>query len=71
MPCASTSAAIGWTIDQLDVTGYWRFDSETWDAKYALVADDVEAVYARALADGKGDKVADEEYDEALERAGL
>ena len=61
----------GWTIDQLDVTGYWRFDSETWDAKYALVADDVEAVYARALADGKGDKAADEEYDEALERAGL
>jgi NADPH-dependent ferric siderophore reductase len=61
----------GWTIDQLDVTGYWRFDSETWDAKYALVTDDVEAVYARALADGKGDKMADEEYDEALERAGL
>lgn len=62
---------LGWTVEQLDVTGYWRFDSEAWDAKYALVAEDVEAVYVRALEDGKGDKVADEEYDEALERAGL
>ena len=61
----------GWTIDQLDVTGYWRFDSETWDEKFALVEDDVVAVYLRALADGKGDKVASEEFDEALERAGL
>lgn len=62
---------LGWTVEQLDVTGYWRYDSETWDARYALVAEDVEAVYVKALEDGKGDKVADEEYDEALERAGL
>jgi NADPH-dependent ferric siderophore reductase len=61
----------GWTVEQLDVTGYWRFDSETWDAKFALVQDDVVAVWERALADGKGEKVADEEFDEALERAGL
>jgi NADPH-dependent ferric siderophore reductase len=61
----------GWTVDQLDITGYWRFDSENWDAKFALVADDVVAVWQRALADGKGEKVADEEFDDALERAGL
>jgi NADPH-dependent ferric siderophore reductase len=61
----------GWTVGQLDITGYWRFDSETWDAKFALVEDDVVAVWERALADGKGEKVADEEFDEALERAGL
>ncbi|MBB5160698.1 siderophore-interacting protein [Mycobacterium sp. AZCC_0083] len=61
----------GWTVEQLDVTGYWRFDSETWDAKFALVQDDVVAVWERALADGKGERVADEEFDEALERAGL
>jgi NADPH-dependent ferric siderophore reductase len=61
----------GWTIDQFDIIGYWRFDSETWDARFELVADDVLAVYERALADGKGDKVASEEFDEALERAGL
>jgi NADPH-dependent ferric siderophore reductase len=63
--------ALGWTIEQLDVTGYWRFDSETWDAKYALVADDVEAVWVRALEAGKSERAADEEYDQALERAGL
>lgn len=61
----------GWSVDQLDVTGYWRFDSETWDARYAAVETDVFAVYERALAEGKGDKAAFEDYDEALERAGL
>lgn len=61
----------GWTIDQLDVTGYWRYDSESWEAKFALVADEVVAVWERAVADGKGERVADEEYEEALERAGL
>lgn len=61
----------GWTVDQLDVTGYWRFDSEAWDAKFALVFDEVVAVWERAVAEGKGERVADEEYDEALERAGL
>jgi NADPH-dependent ferric siderophore reductase len=63
--------ARGWTIDQYDITGYWRFDSETWDEKFALVEDDVLSVYEKALADGKGDKVASEEFDEALERVGL
>jgi NADPH-dependent ferric siderophore reductase len=63
--------ARGWTIDQYDITGYWRFDSETWDEKFALVEDDVLSVYEKALADGKGDKVASEEFDDALERVGL
>jgi NADPH-dependent ferric siderophore reductase len=62
---------LGWTTDQLDITGYWRHDSETWDARFAEVQDEVVAVYTRALADGKGDKVASEEFDEALERVGL
>ncbi|MET0456482.1 MAG: siderophore-interacting protein [Mycobacterium sp.] len=61
----------GWVAGQYDIVGYWRFDSETWDRKYEAVSDEVEAVYARALADGKGDKIASEEYDEALERVGL
>ncbi len=62
---------LGWSMDQLDVTGYWRFGSEAWDAKYALVEDDVFAVYERALAAGKSDKAAFEDYDDALEQAGL
>jgi NADPH-dependent ferric siderophore reductase len=63
--------SLGWGIEQFDITGYWRFDSETWDQRFALVQDDVVAVYEKALADGKGDKVASEEFDEALERVGL
>jgi NADPH-dependent ferric siderophore reductase len=63
--------ACGWVAEQYDIVGYWRFDSETWDRKYSEVSDEVEAVYARALADGKGEKIASEEYDLALERVGL
>ncbi|MCP9271866.1 siderophore-interacting protein [Mycolicibacterium arenosum] len=62
---------LGWTVDQLDVTGYWRFDSETWDAKYALVSDEVAAVWIDARAAGKSERLAGEEFDLALERAGL
>jgi NADPH-dependent ferric siderophore reductase len=61
----------GWVADQYDIVGYWRFDSETWDKKYAAVSDEVEAVYAQALADGKDEKIASEVYDLALERVGL
>ena len=57
---------LGWTIDQYDITGYWRVDSEAWDARFAEVQDDVLPVYERALTAGKGDKVAFEEFDEAL-----
>lgn len=62
---------LGWTVDRLDVTGYWRSGSEVWDARFARFGDEAVAVYSRALADGKGAKVAAEEFDEALERAGL
>ena len=63
--------SLGWTIDQYDITGYWRFDSETWDARFTEVEDDVLAVYEKALTEGKGDKQAFEEFDEACERMGL
>ncbi|MDG4666648.1 siderophore-interacting protein [Mycobacterium sp. 236(2023)] len=62
---------LGWTIDQYDITGYWRVDSETWDARFAEVEDKVLPIYERALTDGKGDKVAFEEFDDACERIGL
>lgn len=60
-----------WVADQYDIVGYWRFDSETWDRRYEAVSVEVEAIYERALADGKSEKIAAEEYDLALERAGL
>lgn len=61
----------GWTIDQYDISGYWRFGSEDWDAKFALVGNVLFGVYQRAIADGKDEKAATEEFDDALERAGL
>jgi NADPH-dependent ferric siderophore reductase len=61
----------GWTIAQYDITGYWRCDSEAWDAKFALVGDQAAAVYQRAIAAGKGDKLAAEEFDDALDLLGL
>lgn len=61
----------GWTIDQYDITGYWRSDSEAWDVRFAEVQDEVLTVYEKALTAGKGDKVAFEEFDEACERIGL
>lgn len=63
--------SLGWTIDCYDITGYWRFDSENWDNRFAEVEDDVLAVYRKALNDGKGDKLAFEEFDAACERIGL
>ncbi|MEU0498434.1 siderophore-interacting protein [Mycobacterium sp. NPDC006124] len=61
----------GWTADQYDVVGYWRFDSESWDRRFEAVSDEMVAVYEKALAEGKGDKIASEEFDLALERVGL
>jgi NADPH-dependent ferric siderophore reductase len=60
-----------WAPDQYDIVGYWRFDSESWDRRYEAVSDEMEAVYERALAEGKGDKLAVEEYEAALESVGL
>ncbi|BBY58789.1 siderophore-interacting protein [Mycolicibacterium sarraceniae] len=61
----------GWTIDQYDINGYWRFDSTAWDTRFAVVGDEAVAVYQRAIAAGKGEKVALEEFDDALEQVGL
>ncbi|MGV9799645.1 siderophore-interacting protein [Mycobacterium sp. NPDC003449] len=62
---------LGFVRDQYDITGYWRADSETWDARFAEVESVVLPVYERALAAGRGDKIAFEEFDDALERVGL
>ena len=64
-------ATHGWSANQYDIVGYWRFDSETWDRKFEEVSDEMIAVYEKALADGKSDKVAAEEFDLALESIGL
>jgi NADPH-dependent ferric siderophore reductase len=62
---------LGWPVDRYDAIGYWRQDSQAWDARFAAIGDRVLSVYEQALADGKGDKVAFEEFDDACERIGL
>ena len=60
-----------WIPEQLDVMGYWRRNSADWDSQFALVGADLYSVYTRALDEGKSAKIAMEEFDEALEQAGL
>lgn len=60
-----------WRPDQYDILGYWRLDGEEWSRRFAEHGDELFAVYQRAIADGKSEKRASEEFDEALERAGL
>ena len=60
-----------WESDRLDVMGYWRRNSADWDSRFALVGADLYSIYIRALEGGKSAKAAMEEYDEALEQAGL
>jgi NADPH-dependent ferric siderophore reductase len=60
-----------WPSDQLDVMGYWRENSADWDTRFARVGSDLYSVYTKALDEGKSERVAMEEFDEALEKAGL
>ncbi|MBD0863601.1 siderophore-interacting protein [Gordonia sp. zg691] len=60
-----------WARDHYDVIGYWRLDSERWTRAYSAHGTELFAVYRQALADGKSEKQASEEFDEALERVGL
>jgi NADPH-dependent ferric siderophore reductase len=60
-----------WRLDQLDVMGYWRRNSADWDTQFSRVGSDLYSVYTKAIDEGRSEKVAMEEFDEALERAGL
>ncbi|MEO9328114.1 siderophore-interacting protein [Gordonia aurantiaca] len=61
----------GWDRSRYDILGYWRQDSERWTQAYAQRSAELFAVYQQAIAAGRTEKEAAEEFDEALERAGL
>ena len=61
----------GMPASRCTLLGYWRLDSERWDARYAEVAPTLEAVYTEAVAAGATSDDALVLYDEALERVGL
>ena len=53
---AQVPAQAGLDIDQYDITATGGSTRRAWDTRFAVVEDQVLAVYERALADGKGDK---------------
>lgn len=61
----------GWTTEQLDAAGYWRRDSDQWSDRFAPHGPTMYSNYEKAIAQGKSEKVALEEFDDALERLGL
>ena len=61
----------GWTTDQTDVIGYWRRDSDQWSDRFAPHGPRMYSIYEKAIAEGKSEKVALEEFDDALEHLGL
>jgi NADPH-dependent ferric siderophore reductase len=60
-----------WDVNRFDVMGYWRCNSAEWDSRYAAIGPALFAAYQEALADGIDERLAAEQFDLALERAGL
>ncbi|MGN5238783.1 siderophore-interacting protein [Rhodococcus sp. SJ-3] len=63
--------SLGWSREQYDIVGYWREDAERWTAKFEEQGDELRAVYAAALAEGKSVEEAMDVYEAALEKVGL
>lgn len=61
----------GWAPERYATLGYWRRDSDRWDARYAEIGPGLEHVYAEAVAAGHSSTDALELYDDALEKFGL
>jgi len=57
--------------EQWSLTGYWLDRYEEWEARYAQVSGEMEAIWARGEAEGRDLEDIIDEYDVALERAGL
>ena len=58
------------SYDQIE-TGYWLDGSEEWEARFGQVAERMTAIWERGEAEGRDLEEIMDEYDEALERAGL
>ena len=76
---ASTSRAVrkyvrkvlGFPVQQFAIIGYWRVNSEQWLEKYKAYQEEALAVYNGALAAGRTQAEASDEFDAMLERVGL
>jgi NADPH-dependent ferric siderophore reductase len=57
--------------ERYSLTGYWLADIEQWQARYTRVAAEMEAIWERGEAEGRDVEDIIDDYDLALERAGL
>ncbi|OZE86322.1 siderophore-interacting protein [Rhodococcus sp. 15-649-1-2] len=62
---------LGYPVTRFEIIGYWRANSEQWLEKYKKYQEEALAVYNGALAAGRSQAEASEEFDAMLERVGL
>ena len=56
---------------QWSLTGYWLERGEEWMARYDTVAPQMERIWVRGEAEGRDEEDIMDEYERALEKAGL
>ncbi|MBB4913547.1 siderophore-interacting protein [Streptosporangium saharense] len=61
----------GLPAERYATLGYWRPAAEEWQRRFSRVADDVRAKVAEARSSGKDSEECQDEFDAALEAAGL
>jgi NADPH-dependent ferric siderophore reductase len=57
--------------ERYSLTGYWLDNMEEWEARYTQVSAEMEAIWERGEAEGRDLEDIIDDYDLALERAGL
>lgn len=62
---------LGYPVRRFEIIGYWRANQEQWLEKYKKYQEEALAVYNGALAAGRSQAEASEEFDAMLERVGL
>ncbi|MCK9248173.1 MAG: siderophore-interacting protein [Solirubrobacteraceae bacterium] len=57
--------------ERYSLTGYWLERAEEWQARFERVADDLSEIWTRGAAEGRDEADVLDEYEDALDRAGL
>lgn len=57
--------------ERYSLVGYWLTDADTWAERYEALADALEAIWMRGEQEGRDLEEITDEYDDALDRAGL
>lgn len=57
--------------ERYSLTGYWLTNADEWMARFAPMATELQATWERGEADGRDPEELMDEYESALEQAGL